>query len=83
MAVTSIRAEVLFPSLATAKCRYIPRVKLFKTEWVDLKGNWTKDSIKNYCNRAALKQGYKNTEINVQITFENEDYYEDLNFICN
>lgn len=81
MAVTSIRAEVLFPSLATAKCRYIPKVKLFKTEWVDLKGNWAKDSIKNYCNRTAAKLGYKNCEINVEIMFENgeEDKFD---FIC-
>lgn len=81
MTVTSIRAEVLFPSLASNECKYIPRVKLFKTEWVDLKGNWTKDSIKKYCNRAALKQGYKNNEINIVIVFEDgEEAY--LNFIC-
>ena len=81
MTVTSIRAEVLFPSLTSNECKYIPRVKLFKTEWVDLKGNWTKDSIKNYCNRAALKQGYKNNEINIVIVFgDGEETY--LNFIC-
>lgn len=81
MAITSIRAEVLFPSLASSECKYIPRVKLFKTEWVDLKGNWTKDSIRNYCNRAALKQGYKNTEIDIEIMFEDGEE-ADFSFIC-
>lgn len=81
MAITSIRAEVLFPSLASAECKYIPRVKLFETEWVDLKGNWTKDSIKNYCNRAALKQGYKNTEIDIEIIFGDGEE-ADFSFIC-
>lgn len=70
MAVTSIRAEVLFPSLASAECKYIPRIKLFKKEWVDLKGNWSEKSIKQYCNHIATKNGYKNCEIDIEVIFD-------------
>lgn len=76
MAVTTIRAEVLFPSLATDECKYIPRVKLFKKEWVDLKGNWTEESIKKYCNRAAAKNGYKNCEIDIEVIFDDGEEAE-------
>ena len=81
MAVTSIRAEVLFPSLASAKCKYIPRTKLFKKEWVDLKGNWSEESIKKYCNRTATKLGYKNCEIDVEVIFDDGEEAE-FSFIC-
>lgn len=81
MTVTSIRAEVLFKSIANAECKYIPRVNLFKTEWIDLKGNWTEESIKKYCNRAATKLGYKNCEIDIEVMFGDGEEAE-FSFIC-
>jgi len=76
MAVTSIRAEVLFSSLASAECKYIPRIKLFKNEWVDLKGNWSEESIKKYCNSIVTKLGYKNFEIDVEVIFDDGEEAE-------
>lgn len=69
---TEIQCAVNFGKMSLGA--YITRVNLFKTEFIQLKGDWSSDSVIKYCKTMATKKGYKNVILEIHIY--DQDYNE-------
>ena len=69
---TEIECEVCFGKLGADS--HISKVNLFEKEQVQLNGEWSAESVVNYCKQHALKKGYAGKTL--EITIYDDQYNE-------